>query len=161
MNKLNSQCHKEGTAFVIAYVCCYTASLGCWTLTVIYCSKSTDVTQCFRKWIYRRDVPVSKFFPLLQWWYCKWQCFLLNSWIERGSTMNKIHITYNFLVMVYVWGSLKNNSWWNDADTNDLCAHFISVIHCQYISSIICCFYWVIISKYYRSSVVSFKCIST
>ena len=135
-------------------------TLGCWILTIIYCSKCTDVTQCFRKWIYTRNFLVLKFFAFLEWRYCIWQSFLLSSWIERGNTMNKIHITYSFLVMVNAWGCLKNSVWWNNADTSDPCAHFISEIHWQHISSIIFCFYWVIISKYYRSSVVSFKCVT-
>jgi len=164
MNKLNSQCRNKGTACVIAYICCYIASFGCWTLIIICCSKSTDVTHCFRKWknmgLYE-ECSCVKFFAFLEWRYWTWQSFLLNSRIERCNTRNKICIPYSFLVMIYVWGCLKNNIWLNNADTNDLCAHFISVIHWQHISNIIFYFYWVIISKYYRSSVVSFKCFNT
>ena len=136
MNELNSECQNGGTACVIAYI----ASLGCWTLTIIYSSKSTDITQCFRKWkkvdLYK-ECSCVKLFAFLEWWYWTWESLLLNSRIERGNTMNKIHIPYSFLVIINVWECLKNNIWWNNADTNDLCAHFISVIHWQHINSIL------------------------
>jgi len=130
---------KWGELRVIAYICCYIASLDCWTLIIICCSKSTNVTQCFRKWkkvdLYK-ECSCVKFFAFLEWRYWTWQSLLLNSRIERGNTLNKIHIPYSFLAMINAWGCLKNNICWNSADTNDLCAHFISVIHWQHISSI-------------------------